>query len=68
MAGTVNGGKQAAKTNRERHGEDYYQRIGAIGGKNGITGGFGNGDKGLELAREAGAKGGRKSRRPKIKT
>lgn len=31
MAGTVSGGKQAAKTNKQKYGEDFYARIGAIG-------------------------------------
>ncbi len=60
MPGTKNGGIQAAKTNKERHGEDFYNRIGSIGGKLGKTGGF---YANRELAREAGRKGGAKSRR-----
>lgn len=40
MAGTQAGGKNAATTNKERYGEDYYARIGRIGGKKGTTGGF----------------------------
>lgn len=40
MSGTITGGKNAAKTNKKRHGKDFYKRIGAIGGKNGKTGGF----------------------------
>ena len=62
MAGTKAGGKKAAMTNLQRHGEDFYKRIGAIGGKNGNTGGFA---ANRELARLAGAKGGRISRRGK---
>jgi len=60
MAGTKAGGKAAAQTNKELHGEDFYKRIGAIGGKKGTTGGFWA-DR--ELARTAGAKGGQTSRR-----
>lgn len=60
MAGTVMGGKAAAKTNKERYGNEFYATIGAIGGKKGKTGGFW---ANRELARTAGAKGGRKSRR-----
>ena len=30
MAGTKAGGKRAAQTNKERHGEDFYQRIGKL--------------------------------------
>jgi general stress protein YciG len=62
MAGTAKGGKAAAKTNVKRHGADFYARIGAMGGKKGTTGGFA---ANRELARIAGAKGGRISRRTK---
>lgn len=60
MAGTIEGGRRAAAKNRERFGEDYYSRIGAIGGQKGHTGGF---FANRELARIAGAKGGRISKR-----
>lgn len=62
MPGTVNGGKQAAETNKKKYGKDFYARIGAIGGKKGTTGGFA---ANRDLARIAGAKGGRISRRRK---
>lgn len=63
MAGTKAGGEQAAKTNREKYGPDFYARIGAKGGRLGRTGGFA---ANRELARIAGAKGGKISkRRPK---
>lgn len=62
MAGTKLGGQRAAATNKQKHGEDFYKRIGAIGGKNGSTGGFAANP---ELARIAGAKGGKISRRTK---
>jgi len=62
MPGTVNGGKLAAKTNQRKYGKDFYARIGAMGGKKGTTGGFA---ANRELARIAGAKGGRISRRRK---
>lgn len=62
MAGTKAGGKAAAKTNIERHGSDFYAKIGAKGGRNGRTGGF---YANRELARRAGELGGRKSRRGK---
>lgn len=62
MAGTKAGGIKAARTNKERQGEDFYARIGSIGGKNGHTGGFAANP---ELAREAGRKGGRISKRGK---
>lgn len=51
---------KAAATNKERHGDDFYARIGARGGRNGHTGGFAANP---ELARKAGAKGGRNSKR-----
>jgi general stress protein YciG len=62
MAGTVHGGKTAAATNKAKYGKDFYARIGAMGGKKGTTGGFA---ANRELARIAGAKGGRISRRTK---
>jgi general stress protein YciG len=65
MAGTAPGGKRAAKTNKQKHGADFYARIGAMGGKKGTTGGF---FANRELAREAGRKGGRISRRTKAET
>lgn len=33
MAGTVKGGAKAAATNKAKYGEDFYQRMGRIGGK-----------------------------------
>lgn len=62
MAGTVKGGKKAASTNKQRHGKEFYARIGRKGGQNGTTGGFA---ANRELAREAGKKGGTISRRTK---
>lgn len=62
MAGTKAGGKAAAATNKQKYGADFYGRIGAMGGKKGKTGGF---YANRELARIAGAKGGRISRRTK---
>lgn len=64
MAGTKAGGVKAAKTNKERYGHDFYVEIGRKGGHNGRTGGFAANP---ELARIAGAKGGRISRRGKAK-
>ncbi len=63
MSGTPRGGKLAARTNMSRHGKDFYARIGAIGGRKGTTGGFAANH---DLARIAGAKGGRISRRRKV--
>jgi hypothetical protein len=33
MAGTEQGGKHAAATNKKKYGADYYARIGAAGGR-----------------------------------
>lgn len=60
MAGTKEGGKKAAATNKRKYGDDWYNRIGKIGGSNGHTGGFASNP---QLARIAGAKGGRISKR-----
>lgn len=60
MSGTKIGGLKASKTNKELYGEDFYRNIGAKGGRNGHTGGFAANPA---LARIAGAKGGRASRR-----
>lgn len=60
MAGTKAGGRKASATNRQRHGDDFYARIGAKGGRNGHTGGFA---ANRALAIVAGRKGGRISRR-----
>jgi general stress protein YciG len=62
MAGTKDGGQKAADTNKKKYGSDFYAKIGAKGGKLGKTGGF---YANRELARMAGAKGGRISRRTK---
>ena len=64
MAGTRLGALKASATNRERYGQDFYKRIGQIGGRNGNTGGFASNP---ELARVAGRKGGRISRRGKAR-
>ena len=40
MAGTKSGGQSAAETNIKRYGEDFYRRIGKIGGSKSKTGGF----------------------------
>ncbi len=60
MAGTRQGGKKAAEENKKRYGEDFYANIGRKGGKAGHTGGFAADP---ELARRAGALGGKKSKR-----
>ena len=61
MAGTKIGGIKARKANLERYGKDFYRNIGRKGGlKTGVIKGFAANP---ELARKAGAIGGRKSRR-----
>jgi uncharacterized protein len=64
MAGSKIGGKAARDTNYKLYGLDFYREIGAIGGKNGRTGGF---YVNRELASIAGTIGGRMSRRGKHK-
>lgn len=65
MSGTRAGGLKAAQTNKERKGDDFYKKIGGIGGKKSKNGGFStdkvgaDGLTGPERARIAGAKGGR---------
>lgn len=61
MAGTKIGGQKAAAKNLLKD-PNFYAKIGAKGGANGRTGGFAANP---ELARIAGAKGGRISRRRK---
>lgn len=60
MSGTKAGGTKAAHTNKAKFGSDWYAKIGAKGGRNGHTGGFAANP---ELAKIAGAKGGRISKR-----
>lgn len=60
MAGTREGGKKAAETNKKLHGANFYAEIGRKGGRNGHTGGFASNP---ELAKIAGRKGGRRSKR-----
>ena len=65
MAGTKLGGLKAAATNKERHGADFYSRIGKQGGKNGHTGGFASMTP--EERKLCGAKGDHMSKRGKAK-
>ena len=62
MAGTKHGGLKAAATNKQRYGAAFYELIGRKGGTISRGGGFAQNS---ELARVAGAKGGRASRRTK---
>ena len=60
MAGTKAGGLKAAATNKAKYSKEFYANIGRKGGQNGHTGGFAANPA---LAKIAGAKGGRISRR-----
>lgn len=64
MAGTVKGGRRAARTNKLRHGRSFYAEIGRKGGRKSRGGGFAA-NRGL--ASLAGRKGGKISRRGKAK-
>ena len=65
MPGTKTGGLKARQTNLKKYGKDFYKIIGSKGGQNGHTGGFASNPA---LARVAGAKGGRISRRTGVTT
>jgi general stress protein YciG len=60
ISGTKAGSIKAVQTILERHGGDFFQRIGSKGGKACVPKGFSMNKK---LASEAGVKGGIKSRR-----
>lgn len=60
MPGTIEGGRKAAATNKKKYGKEFYANIGRKGGRNGHTGGFAANP---ELAKEAGRKGGKISKR-----
>lgn len=66
MSGTRAGGIKAGRTNKERHGEDFYKNIGHFGGSTRT-----DKPKGFAanrtLARLAGAVGGRRSKRGSAK-
>ena len=62
MSGTVAGGLKTKKTISERYGSDWYKKIGKLGGKACVPKGFAVNP---ELAKRAGSKGGKISRRSK---
>lgn len=64
MSGSREGGLKTVAAIKKKYGEDHYSRIGKIGGAKSKGGGFFNNP---ELARIAGSKGGRISRRTKHK-
>lgn len=61
MAGTREGGARAAATNIGKYGEDFYKRIGSLGGQRKVPKGFALMDK--EKVSLAGQKGGSISRK-----
>jgi uncharacterized protein len=63
MAGTAKGGRLAAIKNRQKHGPDFYARIGKLGGQRSRNGGFAAGKEGRRRAKIYGAIGGSISRR-----
>lgn len=63
MSGSLKGGKKAAVTNKEKYGADFYVNIGAKGGAAKVPKGFA---ANKDLAREAGRRGGLKSKRGKV--
>lgn len=67
MPGTKAGGRKARETNYVKHGDDFYRKIGSLGGRAETSKpkGFAANPK---LAVKAGRKGGKKSRRTGITT
>ncbi len=69
MAGTIEGGRLAAETNKKRYGEGFYRGIGKLGGQKSRNGGFAaeivgkDGLTGVERAIVAGSKGGKAKKR-----
>lgn len=66
MAGTIEGGRKAAKTNKKLHGKNFYKELGRLGGSVSHPGTryFAMNP---EAAQRAGEKGGKISRRGKAK-
>ncbi len=60
MPGTPSGGKKAARTIKELYGADFFKEIASLGGRARVPKGFAVNP---DLARSAGAKGGRISKR-----
>lgn len=75
MTGTIFGGLNAAITNKARHGDDHYKKIGKIGGQAQVAKGFSvikfcecDTIDGIHIQRYCAAKrGGMKSRRVRKK-
>lgn len=69
MAGTKAGGLAAATTNKQKYGEDFYAKIGSLGGTQTYKSGkleLVSFASNRERARVAGKKGGHISKRRKI--
>lgn len=64
MSGTKAGGLKARNTNIKRQGKDFYKMIGSLGGQVKVPKGF---SMNPELAKIAGRKGGKISKRGKAK-
>lgn len=64
MAGTKAGAKKASETMKKKYGNNWYCKIGSIGGKAHVDKGFAC--MPYEKRSEAGRKGGRISKRGKI--
>ena len=60
MSGTKIGGLRAAETNKNKYGEDFYVKMGKKGGLAQVPKGF---SMNIKLARKAGKKGGKTSKR-----
>ena len=64
MCGTKAGGLRAAETNKKKYGEDFYVKMGKKGGLAQVPKGF---SMNIKLARKAGRKGGKTSKRGPVK-
>lgn len=64
MGGTIAGGQKATKTIKERYGEDFYRIVGSKGGQTPRPRWFALHP---ELAKKAGIKGGKHSKRTGVK-
>lgn len=65
MSGTAEGGQRTAQTNKEKYGENYYSKIGAMGGKKGKKDGAIKGFAAMSYEKRAaaGRAGGKVSKR-----
>ena len=74
MSGNRAGGLKAAKTNKDRYGDDFFKNIGTLGGKASMGSGFGlmkvgrDGLTGPQRAKKWGAVGGALSKKGRNKT